>query len=751
MRIDPASHPIFRAVRHWRDRCLLGDGSVFTDEAIWTSAHVDALVHHFIENPQEGGETFIVKLGQQLSDGPPGARKLASEMLWVMYLQLSASSMGPETKRLQIRQAWEWSGDPFPGSHWTLQDEVLGSGISHAGTGYHTHRWREFRFFIDLLRDWKKLDRGEQRRLLGDGWEMASWIEGRKYAPARQLRHMLLFLLFPDDFERMTTASHKRKVIRTFREKLGEDPKGVDYGDRIQLDREVLRIRERLAEDAGEDPQDLDFYAEPLVSEWLRVKETDSVDEGSGETDLPEAEAWVQARFGDSRIWLISPGEGARQWRAFREEAVVALGWDYLGDLAEYGGREEIQALIAEKEGKENPVNDSLAVWQFVHEMAEGHVVVAKRGRGRLLGWGRITGPYEHDPDRSEYRNLRPVRWEKVGDWVLPSDRQGPAKTLTEIRKYPRMVRRYFHLMEGDSAPGEHDSPSLPYSVKDATEDLFLEPEEFSGILDTLVRKKNVVLQGPPGVGKTYMARKLAWALIGRKDPMKVGFVQFHQSYAYEDFVQGWRPNQEGGFQLHNGVFHRFCTRAREDDGGAPHVFIIDEINRANLSRTLGELMMLVEGDKRGPSHAIPLTYSPEESFYVPENVYVVGLMNTADRSLALVDYALRRRFSFVDLDPAFGRDRFMSYLVEAGVAEALVNRIDGRMRELNDAIQRDRRNLGPGFEVGHSYFVPGPEDENLDDAWYAAIVETEVAPLLREYWFDRPDEADNHIRRLLQ
>jgi 5-methylcytosine-specific restriction enzyme B len=524
----------------------------------------------------------------------------------------------------------------------------------------------------------------------------------------------------------------------------------VDYRDRIQLDKEVLRIRERLSEDTGEDPRELDFYAEPLVSEWLRVKEPDSDEEESVETDLPKAESWVQARFGDTRVWLISPGEGARHWRAFQEDGIVAMGWDYLGDLTEYGSREEVQAVIAEKEGKENPIMVSLAVWQFAHEMAEGDVVVAKRGRGRLLGWGRITGPYEHDPDRSEYRNLRSVRWETVGDWVLPSDLLGPAKTLTEIKKYPRMVRRYFQLMEGESEQEADGSVPDTYSVKDATEDLFLEPEEFGRILDTLGRKKNVVLQGPPGVGKTYMARKLAWALIGRKDPTKVGFVQFHQSYAYEDFVQGWRPNEQGGFQLHHGAFHRFCTRARED-GGNPHVFIIDEINRANLSRAFGELMMLVEGDKRGPSHAIPLTYSPDESFYVPENVHVVGLMNTADRSLALVDYALRRRFSFVDLEPAFGRDRFMSYLVEVGVPEALVNRIDGRMRELNDAIRRDRRNLGPGFEVGHSYFVPGPEDQNLDDAWYTAIVETEVAPLLREYWFDRPDQADDHIRRLRQ
>jgi len=160
---------------------------------------------------------------------------------------------------------------------------------------------------------------------------------------------------------------------------------------------------------------------------------------------------------------------------------------------------------------------------------------------------------------------------------------------------------------------------------------------------------------------------------------------------------------------------------------------------------------MLIESDKRGPDHAIPLRYSPEDTFFVPENVHVVGLMNTADRSLALVDYALRRRFGFIDLQPAFGRERFSEYLLKQGMPDEMLSQINTRMAALNRAIREDRKNLGPGYEIGHSYFVPSGEEENLDETWYASVVATEIAPLLREYWFDQPDHLDAHLGRLTE
>jgi 5-methylcytosine-specific restriction protein B len=263
-------------------------------------------------------------------------------------------------------------------------------------------------------------------------------------------------------------------------------------------------------------------------------------------------------------------------------------------------------------------------------------------------------------------------------------------------------------------------------------------------MLEALERRKNIILQGPPGVGKSFIAKRLAYALMGHRDSARLEMVQFHQSYAYEDFVQGWRPKQDGGFELRNGVFYEFCRHAKN---GSPYVFIIDEINRGNLSKILGEMMLLIEHDKRGPDFAVRLTYS-DQSFYVPDNVHIIGLMNTADRSLAMVDYALRRRFVFFTLEPRFDSPVFAELLRMRGAEDALIRRIIDRMDTLNGRIASDTRNLGPGFCLGHSFFCPTDSDV-VDDNWYTTVVRNEIAPLLREYWFDAPGTAEGIIDQL--
>lgn len=289
-----------------------------------------------------------------------------------------------------------------------------------------------------------------------------------------------------------------------------------------------------------------------------------------------------------------------------------------------------------------------------------------------------------------------------------------------------------------------------PYGVEDAMRGLFVQQADFERILAVWRAKKNVVLQGAPGVGKSFIARRLAYALMGFKDDARIANVQFHQSYGYEDFIQGYRPTAEGGFKLRDGVFYRFCEQARRDPD-LPHVFIIDEINRGNLSKIFGELMLLIEGDKRDAAWAVQLAYSEEagEPFFVPDNLFVLGMMNTADRSLSLVDYALRRRFAFFGLEPGFETDSFSAHLRTRGVNDAVVRQVISGMTALNAAIAADKVNLGPGFQIGHSFFTPTTPIASSDH-WFETVVETEIRPLLEEYWFDDPAKAAEWRERLL-
>ena len=285
------------------------------------------------------------------------------------------------------------------------------------------------------------------------------------------------------------------------------------------------------------------------------------------------------------------------------------------------------------------------------------------------------------------------------------------------------------------------------YSLKNALSELFLSEEELIGIVESVRYKKNVILQGPPGTGKTFMAKRLAYLMLGEKDESKIEMVQFHQSYSYEDFMQGYRPTEEGRFKLENGVFFRFCKRAQADPD-RDYFFIIDEINRGNLSKIFGELMLLIEKDKRGKKHAVNLTYSSsiETKFYIPKNVFLIGTMNTADRSLAVVDYALRRRFAFITMQPMFN-EKFRNHLL-LNSDEETVDRIMAKIESLNSIIKTER-NLGEGFQIGHSYFC-NPDTMAGDEKWFHFVVENEIGPLIEEYWFDNLEFARSLKTNLL-
>ncbi len=269
------------------------------------------------------------------------------------------------------------------------------------------------------------------------------------------------------------------------------------------------------------------------------------------------------------------------------------------------------------------------------------------------------------------------------------------------------------------------------YTKEKFLEEVFMSELEYSNLVNLLKYKKNIILQGSPGVGKTFMARRLAYSIIGNKSNDQILSIQFHQSYSYEDFIEGIRPNDKGEFNLVDGVFKDFVNLAKKNRD-KQYFCIIDEINRGNLSKILGELMKLIESDKRDIENVI-LPYS-KENFIVPSNLYIIGTMNTADRSLSMVDYALRRRFAFYLVKPAFNKKEFKDYLINVnGLSDKHVIYICNKFININDLISKD---LGQGFEIGHSYFVDSLNEDDFDSL-YSLIVEYELKPLLEEYWYD--------------
>ena len=296
--------------------------------------------------------------------------------------------------------------------------------------------------------------------------------------------------------------------------------------------------------------------------------------------------------------------------------------------------------------------------------------------------------------------------------------------------------------------------PTLPYAVPsyaraEALAELFIGEAELDAAVAGLQRRRNLLLQGPPGTGKTFLARRLAWLLAGARDEGRIELVQFHPSYGYEDFMLGFRPDAKGQFRLVPGVLPLLCQRAAADPA-RPYFLLIDELNRGNVPRIFGELLLLLEAGQRGPAHALRLPYAPPEAprFFVPANLYVIGTLNLADRSLSPLDYALRRRFAVVSLAPQFGAP-LQQYLAAQQVPAALITQLCTRMAALNQTIADDPE-LGPDFAIGHSYFCHPPAAPAETAAWLRLVFEQEIGPLLADYWREQPATAAAQLRKLL-
>ena len=488
---------------------------------------------------------------------------------------------------------------------------------------------------------------------------------------------------------------------------------------------------------------------------------------------------WLFQQFkGDKKatarkVWQITAERDQVDRERYLSGGYAGFGWANEANLTEAENPEDVRNLTGLSG---NALGQAVS---FALNISIGDVVIIHAGEKGTYRWGLVNAKGGiFDPNRSdggESSNRRGVSW--MSDPVrLTGLGTGHFGTLTNRSEADFGVVRQILDSLADE-PETLNVPEIAVEYKPTTygidtmleEGVFLESEEIERTLSLLRRKQNLILQGPPGTGKTFIARRLAYALMGAKDESRIASVQFHQSYSYEDFVGGLRPDVNADDQLVfkaiDGAFLRLCKRARKDEDN-DYVMLIDEINRGNLSRVFGELMMLIEPDKREEDQAIDLPHraamvkaceAESAKFHVPKNVYIIGTMNLADRSLTGMNVAMRRRFGFVDLRPQFGELRFDDWLAENGLPRddeelsRLRNKIIERMTELNRSIQDDR-SLGAQYAVGHSFFCPGEDDPVGGDwdAWYMAVIEHEIKPLLKEYWFDQPEKAEDAVKQLL-
>ena len=646
--------PVYKAAEIWRDRCLVGDGSVFReDRSLWTRERIEELKSG-IEVLDDGPGTFYGKLKSQLSDLSSESNQLMSEILWLLWL--FRSNMRQSTKRKQIQDVWSWSGEELPDNQPFLSDRDL-IGIGSPGPAFSMHSWRENRFLVTAISDFKTRDRTDRHKLIGAPGIFSRWLNGIPDDGERQLRHILPHLLFPDIFERISASKPKWKILVT----LGgfSDEKGSEWAqDRIEVDHRLLQLRKKL-EKKGKGP--VDFYDEQFRKIWDR------------EIDF----------------WLLS-------WATTAFDGTIPKAWPC---------------------GSENPkIGDRVFVLR-TNLRPEGVVATG------VVTTEPYDAPFWASP-KSETGD--PVR---LIDIDLNESRNGEQDVIVSLADLKKVESKQ------QWKPG---SEPVEIAVKSArTLQRLWKKLPPKSIPPWVLSCLNLILYGPSGTGKTYklLHDHLPRYIDGKEHRYEL--VTFHQNYSYEDFIEGIRPatNKEGTiiYEVQAGVLKRICDCAKREPTKR-FALLIDEINRGNIAKIFGELVTLVEPDKRIRFDAhgnraadctgseVTLPYSGER-FGVPINVDIIGTMNTSDRSIALLDAALRRRFRFEELMPEPG---LLKSIPDGEGGEIdLTNLLKTLNLRLTRLLHRDQT-------IGHSYFF---KIQNFKDL--KQVFTGEILPLLQEAFYN--------------
>lgn len=709
---------------------LIDRGSAFTPgHPVWTEDHAAELVEAFDVILPAGKADHRGRFLDELARRTPGCIQLAAELQYLMYLP--AADIDPDAKRDQVEALLRLRSDDGV----RLPPDLAAAceaGVLDVGMGFKVRGLPQLRALSWFVREWTRQPVPVRDDASSNPWAFKRFVE--HVGGARGVQNLLLYLAFPDTFEPIVSQKHKQDIRAAFRADL---PSGSD-----DVDRDLLAIRNLLEERSG---NRVSFYGEPLRARWRSATKT------TGTGPPPRTAAGTDPARGARQAWLVRSwsNRGTDLAPRWIDEQICSLPATQLPAVQPGASREEIARLVEAGYAGDSYHERRSKVEEFHSFLSRMNVddVVTTTSEERMV-LGRITGPATRATDPDGMTELvRPVDWATGGAPVdvpdLPPLVQARLRVQQDVVDLSRELPQLSSLLDLVASTDEQEAEEaqdraaparvvVPRPAPGLARELHLPEEWVQTVVDVLRERRQLVLYGPPGTGKTYLATRLARHLT--RDPQNVKLVQFHPGYSYEDFFEGYRPAQEAdgsvGFRLTPGPFRRLVDRARSDPR-RPYILVIDELNRANLASVFGELYFLLEYREE----AIDLLYSSDEhGFTLPENVFIVATMNTADRSIAVVDGAMRRRFAFISLHPA---EEPVRGLLERWLAQRGLPSWPARLLEvLNERISDHDLAIGP------SYFMR-PQAHTGDGAGLRQVWETSILPLLAEYHAGSMTPAD--------
>ncbi len=801
---DKDSKATLEAAEHWLQNGLLKDGSIFSEKSLWKLEHLEALDRYVIQRYDDSKRSFLEKFEDQLAPAASEVKQLAAELLWVKFL--CPSNISATKKKEVVQTIWNWSEDSFPNDSPWLQDAVL-AGVGSAGTGYNTNRWREFVFVVKVMISLKQLTPSEREELLENGWDMAKWLENIPECDSRQFRHMMLFLLFSDNFERIFGGTDRRKIVAAFTGKSGAQ---VNTLSALGVDRELAVIRKQQEETYG--MTELDFYVPPMRDLWGDARNVawlltwnpdnwpwESMDADRAATHVGKT---ITIRWNcnnrnaavGNKAYLIRTGVAPKGIIAIGNIVTAPYEAPHYNEVKAEAGKTRWYVDVAFTR-IQNPLADDpyltsddlgkITIDQQVWSPQSSGIVIKQRSAGILEKlWEEVVETSlkplssQEVPEIAEATNLilyGPPGTGKTYTLGKFIDRYSSQKQI--ISREAWLIQQLLDIRWFDAIF------AVLYDIKNKVKVKDIVSHEFIRLKARAMGRDRNVTQTVWATLQAHTSEKSktvqyknksspyvfdkdmnsAWALVEnweeectdqvalakalRKGPQKQSthkryeFVTFHQAYSYEDFVEGIRPvqDEESGeltYSVVPGVFQRIAQKAKADPGQRYAIFI-DEINRGNIAKIFGELITLIEGDKRAvysedgeklSGMELTLPYSGS-LFGVPKNLDLYGTMNTADRSIALLDTALRRRFNFQELMPDPGvisGSRGDGYIEDG---EGGVINLRALLKAMN---QRIRFLLNRDMTLGHAYFINVRDFAGLQN-----VLLTQIIPLLQEYFYE--------------